>query len=160
MAKKVVCPSDTVNLPPRPGSAKARAATLAAVLPAEAFLLHITKQGLQGDGAAAGAAMTAIEEARNRQLQSRTNDWMILVRIIVRPGSVNSALEPLRMARKLDRNRETARMVLEPWIVEAALARLGTRRLTPEEQQTVVKATRTPRQVRWPEWWDVKPWAD
>ena len=66
------------HLPPRPGSAKARAATLAAVLPAEAFLLHITKQGLQGDGAAAGAAMTAIEEARNRQLQSRTNDWMIL----------------------------------------------------------------------------------
>ena len=29
------------------------------------------------------------------------------------------------MARKLDRYRETARMVLEPWIVETALARLG-----------------------------------
>ena len=42
-----------------------------------------------------------------------------------RPGSVNGALEPLRMARKLDRYRETARMVLEPWIVEVALARLG-----------------------------------
>ena len=42
-----------------------------------------------------------------------------------RPGSVTGALEPLRMARKLDRYRDTARMVLEPWIVEAALARLG-----------------------------------
>ena len=45
-----------------------------------------------------------------------------------RPGSVTGALEPLRMGRKLDRYRETARMVLEPWIVEAALARLGSRR--------------------------------
>jgi hypothetical protein len=30
---------------------------------------------------------------------------------------------PLRMARKLDRYRETVRIVLEPWLVEAALAR-------------------------------------
>ena len=44
-----------------------------------------------------------------------------------RPGSVTGALEPLRMARKLDRYRETARMVLEPWIVEAAIARLDRR---------------------------------
>jgi len=29
------------------------------------------------------------------------------------------------MAKKLDPYRETARMVLEPWLVEAALARLG-----------------------------------
>lgn len=31
---------------------------------AEAFLLHVTKQGLEGDGAAARAAMAAIAEAR------------------------------------------------------------------------------------------------
>jgi hypothetical protein len=30
--------------------------------------------------------------------------------------------EPLRMARNLDPYRETARMALEPWLVEAALA--------------------------------------
>ncbi len=130
------------------------------VTAAEAFLLHITKQGLQGDGAAARAAMTAIEEARHSQLKNRTNDELIIQSIIVRPGSVNSALEPLRIARKFDRYRETARMALEPWIVEAALSRLGTRRLTPEDQQAVVKATRTPRKVRWPEWWAVRPWAD
>ena len=60
------------------------------------------------------------------------------------------------MARKLDRYRDTARMVLEPWIVEAALARLGDRRLTVEEQETVVGATRTPWKVRWPDWWEVR----
>ena len=91
-------------------------------------------------------------------------DWLNpdgQVRIIFRtiyegPGSVNGALEPLRMARKLDRYRDTARMVLEPWIVEAALARLGRRRLTVEEQERVVDATRTPSKVRWPDWWEVR----
>jgi hypothetical protein len=44
---------------------------------------------------------------------------------VVAPGSVNTTLEPLRMATKLDRYRETARMLLEPWLVEAAHARFG-----------------------------------
>jgi hypothetical protein len=56
------------------------------------------------------------------------------------------------MAKKLDSYRENARMALEPWLVEAALARLD-RKLSPAEQQIIVKATRTPRKVRWPEWW-------
>ena len=60
------------------------------------------------------------------------------------------------MAKKLDPYRETARMVLEPWLVEDALARLDCR-LTPNEQRTVVEATRTPHKVRWPEWWSERP---
>ena len=71
-------------------------------------------------------------------------------------GSVTSELETLRMAKKLDPYRETARMVLEPWLVEDALARLDCR-LTPNEQRTVVEATRTPHKVRWPEWWSERP---
>ena len=63
----------------------------------------------------------------------------------------------LRIGTKLDRYRETARMVLEPWIVEAALARFAEKRLTPEEQEIVLKATRTPAKVRWPDWWVVMP---
>src|SRR5260221_6989431 len=76
--------------------------------------------------------------------------------IRVAPGSVTSALEPLRMARKLDPYRETARMALEPWLVEAALARLS-QQLSPTDQRIVVKATRTPHKVRWPEWWTENP---
>ena len=75
----------------------------------------------------------------------------------VAPGSVNPALQPLRMATKLDRYRPSARMLLEPWLVQAALARLGDRRLSREEQAEVVNAARTPHKVHWPEWWEIKP---
>jgi hypothetical protein len=40
-------------------------------------------------------------------------------------------------------------MTLEPWLVEAALARLP-QHLGPADQQTVMKAARTPHKVRWP----------
>jgi hypothetical protein len=79
------------------------------------------------------------------------------VLIGVAPGSVNTALQPLRMATKLDRFRPSARMLLEPWLVEQALARLGQRRLSREEQAKVVQAVRTPRKVRWPDWWEINP---
>ena len=127
------------------------------VTAAEAFLLHMTKRGLDGDGAAARSAMVAIEEARSARGAMGDGEIQAIVRTVVRPGSVNSALEPLRMATKLDRYRPTARMALEPWLVEEALARLGDRRLSPEEQAKVVRAVRTPHKVRWPDWWEIRP---
>ena len=125
------------------------------VTAAEAFLLYITKRGLDGDGAAARSAMAAIAEARSAR---GVNDGRVhrIVTVFVAPGNVNSALQPLRMARKLDRYRPSARMMLEPWIVEAALARPADRRLSPEEQAKVVRAVRTPHKVRWPDWWQIK----
>jgi hypothetical protein len=125
------------------------------VTAAEAFLLHVTKRGLEGDGAAARSAMTAIAEARANRPGSAASAIGAIVMTCVSPGRVNVALEPLRMARKLDRYRKSARMALEPWIVQAALARLGNRRLTTDEQATIVHATRTPGKVRWPDWWEV-----
>ncbi len=128
------------------------------VTAAEAFLLYLTKQGLEGDGPAGRAAMHAIEEARASRTELTADDLTSIRIVFTRPGRVNGALEPLRMARKLYRTDEAkCRMALEPWIVEMALARLGDRRLTIEEQEVVVKATRTPRKVRWPDWWEVKP---
>ena len=75
--------------------------------------------------------------------------------VAVAPGSVNTALQPLRMARMLDRYRDTAHMALEPWIVEAALVRLD-RHLSITEQVIVLRATRTPAKVKWPDWWKAK----
>jgi hypothetical protein len=125
------------------------------VAAAEAFLLQLTKRGLEGDGAAARATLAVIEEITER---SSTHQGLpsVIVRASVAPGSVTSALTLLRMAKKLDPYRETARMALEPWLVEAALARLD-RRLNPADQRTIVKATRTPNKVRWPEWWSEHP---
>ena len=121
----------------------------------EAFLLQHSKRALEGDGAATRTTLAVIEQAKER---TSTHRGFIsrIIRVIVTPGSVTSALVPLRMARKLDPYRETARMVLEPWLVDAALARLD-QRLSPADQRIVVKASRTPHQVRWPEWWNENP---
>jgi hypothetical protein len=122
----------------------------------QAFLLHLAARGLDGDGSAARAAIKAFSKAR----QARAAEGPVFsgVRVqVITPGSVNMALKILSMARTLDRLRPTARLVLEPWIVEEALARLGARRLSREEQMKVVRATRTPWKVRWPEWWGVRP---
>jgi hypothetical protein len=55
------------------------------------------------------------------------------------------------MAKILDPFGKIERMALEPWLVEAALAR-PPKPLSPADQQTIVEATRTPRKVRWPEY--------
>jgi hypothetical protein len=44
--------------------------------------------------------------------------------------------------------------LLDHWIVELALARLGSERLTFEEQKAVMRVTRKPHDHIWPQWWD------
>lgn len=126
------------------------------VTAAEAFLLHMTKRGLEGDGAAARSVMKAIAEARaTRGIFDQLYHQIVIVFVSV--GTVNEALRPLRMGTKLDRFRDTARMALEPWIVQEALARLGDKRFSVQEQDEIVRAVRTPHKVQWPDWWVVKP---
>ena len=125
------------------------------VTAAEAFLLQLTKRALEGDDAAARSALAVIEEAR-KHTGASLSQISAIVHVCVAPGSVTLALEPLRMARKLDPYRETARMVLEPWIVEHALARRS-QPLSPTDQRIIVEATRTPRKVKWPKWWTENP---
>ena len=129
------------------------------VTAAEAFALYLTKQGLDGDNAAARQAAEAIGDARAKRREFSPQGRRTLVIELVSSsllscGTINTALVPLHMARKLDRYRNTDRMTLEPWVVERALDRIGDRRLTLQEQQTVLKATRTPTKVRWPDWWE------
>jgi hypothetical protein len=119
---------------------------------AEAFMLHMAKRGLEGDGPAGRAMMMAIEEVSGQKAVANTMPATI-IHTTVSPGSVNTALVPLRMAQKLDPYRPTARMMLEPWIVEAALKRNGDRQLSREEQRIVLAATRTPHKITWPDWW-------
>ncbi|RZK00358.1 MAG: hypothetical protein EOO76_13140 [Novosphingobium sp.] len=47
--------------------------------------------------------------------------------------------------------------LIEPWLVEVALARFGDKRLTLDQQRQVVKKTSNPKTVAWPEWWEVLP---
>ena len=131
---------------------------------AEAFALYLTKQGLDGDNAALRQAAAAIGDARAKQREFSPQGRPTLVIEFVSSsllscGTVNTALGPLRMARNLDRDRDPARMTLEPWVVEMALDRLGDRRLALPEQRQVLMATRTPTKVRWPDWWEALPEA-
>jgi hypothetical protein len=125
------------------------------VTAAKALLLQLTKRALEGDDAAVRASLAVIEEARERHGAGQSRISAIVL-VSVAPGSVTSAIEQLRMARKLDPYRETAGMVLEPWLVEAALAGLS-QPLSPADQRIIIKATRTPHKVGWPEWWSENP---
>lgn len=127
------------------------------VTAAEAFLLQLAKLALEGDSAAARAALAAIQETSGTDPSVPYELFDEIIYSIVSPGSVNTAVECLRIGTKLDRYRETAQILLEPWIVEAALSRFGEKQLTPEEQEIVLTATRTPTKVRWPDWWVVMP---
>jgi hypothetical protein len=107
------------------------------------------------------AAMRAIDALETERQSNQETDGFVDRKTFVHfvePGNVTMALEPLKMGRILDRFREeNARMALEPWLVEAALARLGDRRLSVYEQKEVLQATRTPKKVNWPDWWEVLP---
>jgi hypothetical protein len=125
------------------------------VTAAEAFLLQLAKRAVEGNSAAARASLDVLEEVgKQQELDDLGPDSIVWV--AVAPGSVTGALEVLRMAKKLDPYSKTARMVLEPWLVQAALARVS-EPLSPADQRTVVNATRTPHKVRWPEWWSEQP---
>lgn len=127
------------------------------VTAAEAFLLQLTKRGLEGDSVAARASLTAIEAARASRGGAES---LQITRIILMQFTVGCSLRCLGLAVKLNPlSKDKIRWQLQPWIVEAALARLAERRLTPEEQQVVVDATRSPEKVRWPDWWTVRQGA-
>jgi len=125
------------------------------VTAAEAFLLKLMKDAFVGDAAAMHDMLTTIEAAKPSRAATETNEITQIVISPTRPGSVTTALEHLRMGKKLCAFTDKARVLLEPWIVEAALARRGDEPMSVEEQRTVMAATRTPWKVKWPEWWMV-----
>ena len=65
------------------------------VTAAEAFLLHLTRKGLQGDSAAARASLAAIENARAGRLPG---DQVGIIRVVLRGFGVGRVLETLGLA--------------------------------------------------------------
>lgn len=120
---------------------------------AEAFLLQLTQKGFAGDSVAARVSLEAIETARAK----RGDEFEQLKVIILKSfgNGATSVLDTLRATTlKYPTDKVRIRRELNPWFVEAALARFGKRRLDQEEQRQVWRATRTPDKVRWPAWWD------
>lgn len=122
---------------------------------AEAFILQLTKKGLAGDSASARASLAAIETARAARKASGAD--LPVVQVHFRSFGLCCIVEDLGMGVRIHpTDKKRVRLLLKPWIVEAALGRLGPRRLYVEEQKLVVESTRPPEKVRWPEWWSVR----
>lgn len=124
------------------------------VTAAEAFLLQLTQKGLAGDSAAARATLAAIETARSKETPD--NPLKVITLSMIGQG-IETIIDDLGIATKKHPYDEArVHWELQPWIVQAALARLGQRQLTVEEQGEVWRNTRTPHKVTWPEWWTVR----
>lgn len=124
------------------------------VTAAEAFLLRLTQQGLAGDSVAARASLEAIETARAKRGIEPAGVNKIVIKGL--STGADAILDTLAIARlKHPADRAKVRWEISAWIVEAALARLGDRQLSPEQQREVWRNVRTPEKVRWPDWWAV-----
>ena len=125
------------------------------VTAAEAFLLQLTKKGLEGCGASARASLASIGHARatrNEQVQQTQ-----VIRFIIRSFGLCSIVEDLGMAVRVNASsKDNVRLELKPWIVQTALDRLVPNQLFIDEQRVVVASTRTPEKVQWPEWWTAR----
>lgn len=125
------------------------------VTAAEAFLLQLTKRGLEGDGPSMRAFLAAIESARPRRGEDNEQDEIL--RIVFTVFGPGIALRNLGMAvKKYGTDKDRSRWELRPWIVEAALARFEGKTLTLEQQRGVWSATYRPHTVSWPDWWSYR----
>ena len=128
---------------------------------ARAAMLKFAEMAMNGKGSMAVHLADVAKAKRKAKEQAEEGpEWDIPTSFtfwFIAPGSVNSALIELRMGRLRDAKRPSATMFLEPWIVQRALERFGDKRLSVEDQLEVLKATRTPSKVKWPEWWQALP---
>jgi hypothetical protein len=122
---------------------------------AEAFILQLTKKGLEGCSASARASLASIEQARSAR---SSHDGEQLQVIIMKVFGIGCVVEDLGMAVRINPYSEAnVRLVLKPWIVEAAVNRMTPGQLSLEEQKTVLASTRSPEKVQWPDWWQAGP---
>lgn len=119
---------------------------------AEAFLLQLTKKGLEGCSASARESLASIEHARQWQ-RGAASDVEIL-RVILCCFGLGRVIEKLGMGIHVNRaSKDDVKLELKSWIVQAAVDRMKLNHLTIAEQQAVLSSTRSPRKIVWPEWW-------
>ena len=125
------------------------------VTAAEAFLLQLTKKGLEGCSASARASLSSFEQAR--AAKGAHPDGVLNFRIVLRTFGLCCIVEDLGMAIRINAtSEENVCLELKPWIVQAAVERMAAKQLSADEQAIVVASTRTPEKVEWPDWWSVR----
>ena len=125
------------------------------VTAAEAFLLQLTKKGLEGCSASARASLASIEQARAAKRAGP--DGVLNFRIVRRAFGLCCIVEDLGMAIRVNAtSKANVRLELKPWVLQAAVDRMADKQLSVDQQAIVVASTRTPEKVKWPGWWSVR----
>ena len=97
--------------------------------------------------------MAAIEAARAKAADAES---IGIRKITIVPMQIENVLRILRVTtKKFPTDEIRVRWEINSWAVEVALARLGDRQLTTEEQREVWNCTRMRHKVDWPDWWEV-----
>ena len=116
----------------------------------EALLLKMLAKSQNGYAGVSRALIDICMGELNRRWKRREHRVHF-----AREGNESDVETPMLAAlvelRIINRRRQGFVMI-EAWIIEAALKRLD-RELTEAEQIAVVRATTTPRKVNWPDWW-------
>ena len=127
----------------------------------EAFLLYLLQQVMKGkSGIAENELLRDLEKAKSDR---RIRERPIKIERRSIPCGVfmyTTALRHLKIVRVIDRFRTSIRFLIEPWIVQKALARLGDKQLTEAYQTEISAHVGSPNKVLWPDWWTVRPWLD
>jgi Family of unknown function (DUF5681) len=119
---------------------------------AEAFLLQLTKKGLEGCSSSARASLASIEQARQWRRGAATD--IKIIRVVLCCFGLGHIIERLGMGIHVNRtSKDDVKLELKPWIVQAAVDRMKPNQLNPAEQRTVLESTRSPQKIEWPDWW-------
>lgn len=125
------------------------------VTAAEAFLLRLTKKGLEGCSASTRASLASIEQARMRR-PNLPSEFKIS-RIVLCSFGLGKIVEDWGLGIHINRSdKEKVRLLLKPWIVQAAVDRMSPNHLSVDEQAVIVASTRSPEKVVWPHWWKAR----
>jgi hypothetical protein len=124
------------------------------------YILHVfDRKAISGDpsftAAMANRYLQEQLERHRRRMRTSERDRLYAHVNPERSALQQDPFETMLRTLRISNRRTVSRAKLEPWIVKAALARFGERRLTLAEQAEVWRSTSTPDKVQWPDWWEI-----
>ena len=118
----------------------------------EALLYQLQLKALKGDEKIARLLMAYGLDQQVKRLKSAQRKVVQLAYECAHQFGDDPLIGCLLAAGAINR-RTRKHVLLEPWVVAAAVQRLAPRSLDEEEQAVVVRSTSTPHKVSWPDWW-------
>lgn len=122
------------------------------------LLLHTLNLMGMKDNRRVGKMMLSLYALERARRWARGEHLKIPGYVNETPGVKRIAKDPFEFYLRewgITSRRSKVRVLLEPWIVTAALARQGERRLNANEQAEVMLSTSKPDTVTWPDWWEL-----